>query len=80
MDTSTPQITTTRPPVPMTDLLSRIRAEYMEVPGLNLTKQQVGRFWSLDAALCEKLLGELVDAGFLTLTRSGRYARTDIWR
>ena len=57
--------------------LCRIRAEYLEVPGLSLTRQQAKRLWGLDDLMCESLLGSLIDARFLRLTPSGTYVRCD---
>lgn len=56
---------------------SRIREEYLEMPGLRLTSAQVARLCHLPRTDCEALLGELVLAGFLRRTRSGQYIRTD---
>ena len=53
--------------------LELIRAEYLEMPGLRLTKPQVRRFWSLEAAVCDALLDALVDARFLAKTRQASY-------
>src|SRR5262249_54511712 len=46
-------------------LLQRIRSEFMEMPGLNLTLAQAARLWGLDKPTSERLLGELVSSGFL---------------
>ena len=45
-----------------------IRAEYLEIPGLALTKAQVERLWGLDAVVSEALLAALVDVKFLRRT------------
>lgn len=60
------------------ECLQRIRAEYLELPGLNLTRSQVQRLWGLDCVTCDSLLGSLVDAGFLRRTRDERYVRA-VW-
>ena len=57
------------------DLLHRICAEYNEMPGLRVTRQQGQRLWGLDASTCRHALDALVDVQFLTLTPSGHYAR-----
>lgn len=57
------------------DWLQLIRAEYLEIPGLRLTKQQVQRLWGLDAAVCQRLLAALVDVRFLRCTRHEAYVR-----
>jgi hypothetical protein len=54
-----------------------VRAEYLEIPDLNLTQPQVERLWNLDIPTTEALLKTLVDARFLRRTRSGGYVRTD---
>lgn len=55
-------------------IVTRIRGEYTEMPGLSLTPQQAGRLWNLDPGLCLGVLDELVRAGFLR--RSGhQYVR-----
>lgn len=57
------------------DLLQRIRAEYLEMPGLRVTHHQAQRLWGLDASTCREALDCLVDVKFLTLTPAGQYAR-----
>ena len=59
------------------DWLHVIRAEYLESPGLLLTKPQVQRLWGLDPTTCEALLAALVDVRFLRLTRQNAYVRAD---
>jgi hypothetical protein len=56
-------------------LTSLVHAEFCEMPGLRLTRQQVQRLWSLDPATCLQLLATLVESGFLTIMPDGRYAR-----
>ena len=62
--------------VPKSDWLRRIRAEYIELPGMVLTEPQVKRLWGLDARTCRALLDELVRSGFLKRTRTQGYARS----
>ncbi len=57
--------------------LQLIRAEYLEMPGLNLTKKQAQRLWNLDAGLCEALLDVLITDQFLKQTPGGSYALAD---
>ena len=52
-------------------LLTRIRAEYDEMPGLCLTQAQAQRLWSLDAGVCDGLFGALVDVGYLKRSTRG---------
>jgi hypothetical protein len=61
----------------LTDWLRVIRSEYDESPGLSLTKKQAERLWMLDGVACSALLEALVDAGYLKLTRDGRYVRAN---
>ena len=59
------------------DWLRLIRAEYLEVPGLYLTKSQIQRLWGLDRETCDVLLDALVESQFLKRTRNNRYLRAD---
>ena len=54
-------------------LACRIRGEYLEMPGLNLTLTQAQRMWNLRLEECERLLDDLVDAGFLERTSIGTF-------
>jgi len=54
-----------------------VRAEYLEVPGLDLTSDQAQRLWGLDRAACDRLLAALVESRFLRRTRDNRYLRAD---
>ena len=46
-------------------LLRRIKAEYMEMPGLRLTAAQAGRRWGRDRPSCLELLDRLIGEHFL---------------
>ena len=59
------------------DALRRVQGEYIEMPGLRLTIAQAQRLWGLDRAMCDSLLGALVEAKFLFRTRDGAFVRTD---
>jgi DNA-binding IclR family transcriptional regulator len=48
-----------------TDLLRVIQAEYLEMPGLHLTKPQAQRLWGIDPSTCSALLDTLVAVQFL---------------
>ena len=54
-------------------LVSRVRAEYLEMPGLKLTLPQACRLWQLDANTCQAILKRLVDERFLHCTAEGSY-------
>jgi hypothetical protein len=62
----------------LSDWLALVRAEYLEIPGLHLTRDQVRRLWSLDDVTCDSLLRTLVDVGFLRQTEAGAYVRADV--
>ena len=59
------------------EVLQRIQGEYSEMPGLHLTAAQAQRLWGLERAVCDELLGALVDAKFLSQTRDGAFIKTD---
>jgi len=56
--------------------LERLRAEFLEMPGLRLTAAQVERFCGVDPRTCRAVLDALVDARFLRVAPDGRYARS----
>ena len=59
----------------ITTWLQLIRAEYLEIPGLCLTRSEAERFWRLDTLTCEALFSALIDAKFLRKTHRGGYVR-----
>lgn len=59
------------------DWAQLVRAEYLEVPGLELTRDQAQRLWGLDRTACDALLASLVESRFLRRTRDNRYLRAD---
>ncbi len=54
-------------------VLSRARAEYLEMPGLRLTSAQAQRLWGLDRHTCDELLVTLTRLQFLARTRDGSF-------
>jgi len=54
-------------------LLEIVRGEFLEMPGLRLTKKQAQRLWAIDSDTCEAVLGTLEAAQFLRHTRQGEY-------
>jgi hypothetical protein len=56
-------------------LLTRLRAEYLEMPGLRLTLDQAQRLCGVERAVCQMALDALVDERFLYVKPGGRYAR-----
>jgi hypothetical protein len=63
--------------VSIDDVLSRVKGEFLEMPGLRLTEPQARRLWGLDAASCGALLKALVEAKFLFRTRDGAFMRVE---
>ena len=61
--------------VPHNTMLNRLRAEYLEMPGLRLTLEQAQRLCGVERALCKMVLDALVDEKFLCLKSDGHYAR-----
>ena len=61
-----------------TEWLRLIRAEYLEIPGLCLTKAQVERFWNIDPLTAESVMGALLDVQFLRRTPRGAYVLDDL--
>jgi hypothetical protein len=55
------------------DWLRVIQAEYLEMPGLHLTKPQIQRLWQLEPQLCDALLDALVAGDFLRKTGREAY-------
>jgi hypothetical protein len=56
-------------------LVQRMRAEYIEMPGLMLTLRQAARMWCETAERTEAALTELVERGFLVRDVHGAYRR-----
>jgi hypothetical protein len=57
-----------------------MRAEYLEMPGLALTKPQAQRLWGLDRTTCETSLDAMVADRFLRKTAQHLYVRADLGR
>ena len=55
-----------------TELETRIRAEYAEMPGLKLTVPQASRLFNVERSRCERILGSLVSHGDLA-NRGGSF-------
>jgi hypothetical protein len=60
---------------PIEDVLSRLRAEFLEMPGLRLKATQVQRLCGVERALCQMVLDSLLDEKFLCVKVDGHYAR-----
>jgi hypothetical protein len=55
------------------ELLRRIRAEYREMPGLQLTAPQAQRLFGVHSKTWDAALAALVDAKFFSRTRNGQF-------
>lgn len=62
------------------DLTSRIRGEYVEMPGLRLTFAQACRLWQMDAPTCGAVLQTLLAQHFLQQTSDGSYVAFEVPR
>ena len=56
-------------------LVDRIRGEFNEMPGLQLTPAQAARLWGMEVAACRSVVDVLVEASFLRWTATGRIVR-----
>jgi sigma-54-interacting transcriptional regulator len=64
-----------RHPIPADTMVERIRGEYLEMPGLQLTVAQAQRLCGIEQSLCKTVLDALVDAKFLSVKPNGAYVR-----
>jgi hypothetical protein len=58
-------------------LVERIRGEFIEMPGLQLTMPQAARLWGLDIAACRHVIEVLVESAFLRWTPAGTVVRAN---
>src|SRR6185295_11755977 len=56
-------------------ILRRIRAEFLEMPGMRLTLSQAKRLWGLDEQTCAPALELLITDRFLSRRPDGTYTR-----
>ena len=56
------------------DWVHLVQAEFLEMPGLHLTKAQVRRLWGLDEEMCDAVLGQLMATHFLKRTARDVYS------
>ena len=61
--------------LPYRQAFDRIRAEYLEMPGMRLTPAQVERLSGVDVAICALVLDDLARAQFLHKGLDGSYSR-----
>ena len=59
---------------------SRIQVEYLEMPGLKLTRAQLGRLCSLPSAACGAAVSLLLQSGFLHELADGSFVRRGVGR
>jgi hypothetical protein len=57
------------------DVRNRVRSEFLEMPGLRLTSEQVQRLCGVERTVCQLVLDTLVDAKFLCVKDGGAYGR-----
>ena len=60
---------------PFQQALERIRAEYQQMPGMQLTLEQVQRLSGVDRSVCQQVLDALVNAKFVFLRTDGSYTK-----
>ena len=61
-----------------TSIADRVRFDFIEMPGMELTMSQAGRLWNLGTDDCRHVLDSLVDAGFLRWTPKRTVIRTGV--
>ena len=59
-------------------LITRVRGEFLEMPGLRLAPAQAARLWAIDRDTCDRVLQSLVRMGFLWQTRDGSFLRVTV--
>jgi hypothetical protein len=62
-------------PIELRAVVERIRSEFLEMPGLQLTMPQAARLWGLEISACEQVVEVLVQSAFLRRTGSGAVTR-----
>ena len=58
-------------------VLRRVRAEFVEMPGLRLTPAQAIRLWGVERDLCHAVINALIDSAFLRWTPAGALVRAE---
>ena len=58
-------------------LVHRVRSEFIEMPGLQLTPPQAARLWGLDQSASLRVIDALVEGSFLRWTQHGTVVRVD---
>lgn len=57
----------------LADWVHLVQAEYLEMPGLQLTRPQVRRLWGFEETTCDAVIAELVESNFLRRTSQDAY-------
>ena len=60
------------------DWVRLIQSEFVEMPGLHLSKRQAQRLWNLDQRSAEIIFEALEQSRFLRRTPNDMYARADV--
>ena len=58
-------------------LVHRVKNEFIEMPGLQLTLPQAARLWGLDHQASQMVIDALVEGAFLRWTSRGTVVRVD---
>lgn len=58
-------------------IVRRVRAEFVEMPGLKLTVNQAARLWGLDRSACEAVIRTLTASAFIRRTPCGSIVRAE---
>ncbi len=64
-------------PAEIDAVVYRVRAEFIEMPGLQLTVTQAARLWGLNPEDCESVIDTLVRTAFLRRTSAGVVMRME---
>ncbi len=56
-------------------IIDRLQAEFLEMPGLRLTAGQIQRLCGIERLRCQAVLDALVDRKFLRSNADGTYMR-----
>ena len=64
-------------PIELHAIVRRVRAEFLEMPGLRLTLPQASRLWGLETPACEAVIEALIQSAFLHRTATGAVTRAE---
>ncbi len=62
---------------PTLALVDRVRGEFIEMPGLQLTLAQAARLWGMELTACQRVVDVLVATSFLRWTPTGKIVRVE---